>query len=68
MEKDKGGAARAMYSRGAMGSTFDIKDNTQEGEVRSLPTSGAEKYDMGRVKKYTCGSKGYPAEAWDYKY
>lgn len=60
--------SRGTYPRGAMGPTFDIKDNTQEGEVRRLPTSEAERYDMGRVRKYTCGSKGYPAEAWDYKY
>jgi len=49
------------------GRGFNLKDNMQEGDVKSIP-SNAEKYDMGRVQSYSCGSKGYPSEAWNYKY
>lgn len=66
--KDRRDESRGARRGKSMGSTFNIRDNTQEGEVHSMPTTAAEKYDMGRVRKYTCGSKGYPAEAWDYKY
>lgn len=70
--KDRRDESRGMRDRGdrggSMGSVFNLKDNMQEGEIHHLPTSEAERYDMGRVEKYTCGSKGYSAEAWDYKY
>lgn len=44
-----------------------MSDNTQGSNVRKV-NSNTEQYDLGRVKKYPCTSKGYPAEAWDYKY
>lgn len=46
---------------------FNVKDNTQEGTVHKINTN-SEQYDLDRIKKYSCGSKGYPAEAWNYKY
>lgn len=63
---------RRDESRGARrgkegGSVFSLKDNTQASEVKKVPTD-SEKYDMGRVKPYSSGSKGYPAEAWNYEY
>lgn len=64
--------SRRDESRGARkgksgGSVFNLKDNTQASEVKKVPTD-SEKYDLGRVQKYSCGSKGYPAEAWNYDY
>lgn len=52
---------------GMASKTFDVKDNTQSGEVRHINTN-SEQYDLNRIKPYSDGSKGYPAEAWNYKY
>lgn len=30
--------------------------------------TNSEKYDMGRVKPFKQGTRGYPQQAWDYKY
>lgn len=53
-------------SRGGDGK-FDLKDNTQASEVKHVNTN-SEQYDLNRVRPYSCGSKGYPSEAWNYKY
>ena len=45
-------------SKGGM----NIKDNTQASPVKSINTN-SEQYDLGRVKKYSAGSKGYPSSA-----
>lgn len=58
---------RRDESRGMSGGVFNLKDNTQAGEVKQVPTD-SEQYDMGRVRYESVGSKGYPAQAWDYKY
>jgi len=39
-----------------------LKDNTQASPVRPIKTD-SEKYDMGKIKNYSCGSKGYPSQA-----
>lgn len=44
--------------KGGMG----LKDNTQASPVKSINTM-SQKYDMGRCKKYSDGTKGYPASA-----
>jgi hypothetical protein len=46
---------------------FEIKDNAQAPIVRDINTN-SEQYDLGRVRKYSNGSRGYPAEAWNYDY
>lgn len=48
-------------------SGFNLRDNTQASEVKTINTN-SEQYDLGRVRKYRCGSRGYPAEAWNYDY
>ena len=45
-------------SKGGM----NIKDNTQASPVKSINTN-SEQYDLGRVKKYSASSKGYPSSA-----
>ena len=40
----------------------NLKDNTQASPVKSIPTM-SEKYDMGKIQPYSCGSKGYPSQA-----
>lgn len=67
-DESRGERHGTMRKVNSHGSVFNLKDGMQEGEVHYLPTSDAERYDMGRMKEYTCGSRGYPAEAWDYKY
>jgi hypothetical protein len=47
--------------------TFDVKDNQQAWEVRPINTN-SEQYDLDRIRPYSDGSKGYPAEAWNYRY
>ena len=39
-----------------------LADNTQASPVKSIPTM-SEDYDMGRMKSYSCGTKGYPSQA-----
>jgi len=39
-----------------------IKDNTQASPVKSINTN-SEQYDLGKIKKYSAGSKGYPSPA-----
>ena len=41
---------------------INIKDNTQASPVKSIKTN-SEQYDLGKIKKYSCGSKGYPSQA-----
>jgi hypothetical protein len=61
------GMKRAMKEDKKGGGVFNLKDGAQEGDVRMVNTN-TEQYDLSRVKKYSCGSKGYPAEAWKYDY
>ncbi len=70
------GAERMMNRRekmrgdrsGMMGrGKFDVPDNQQAWEVRKVNTN-SEQYDTNRIRPYSDGSKGYPAEAWNYKY
>ena len=69
------GAERVMKSRdsergersGMSYKTFDVPDNQQAWETRSINTN-SEQYDLNRIRPYTDGSKGYPAEAWNYRY
>ena len=60
---------RRDESRGARksGSMFSVQDNQQAGEVKHVNTN-SEQYDMNRIRPYAVGSKGYPSEAWNYKY
>lgn len=39
-----------------------LKDNTQASPVKSIKTD-SQKYDRGRCRYYSDGSKGYPAQA-----
>lgn len=52
---------------GMASKTFNVEDNRQSGEVRKINTN-SEQYDLNRITPYSDGSKGYPAEAWNYKY
>jgi len=45
------------------GKGMSLKDNTQASAVKSIPTVSSEKYDVGRIKNYSAGTKGYPAKA-----
>lgn len=66
--KDRRDESRgARRERSGSSGKFDLKDNMQAGMVKKINTN-SEQYDMGRIKKYSCGTKGYPAEAWNYKY
>lgn len=47
--------------------TFDLKDNMHAYEVKKV-SSNAEQYDVKRLTPYRDGSRGYPGEAWNYKY
>lgn len=57
--------ARPKESRGAKG--FNLKDNVQAGEMRHL-SANSEQSDMGRMRYDSCGSKGYPSQAFAYDY
>ena len=60
--------ARMRAERTGMGSkTFNVPDNQQSFEVRKINTN-SEQYDLNRIRPYSDGSKGYPSEAWNYKY
>ncbi|MFO7881191.1 MAG: hypothetical protein R6U52_01470 [Kosmotogaceae bacterium] len=39
-----------------------LKDNTHSSPVKSIPTM-SENYDMGKMRYYSCGTKGYPSQA-----
>jgi hypothetical protein len=49
------------------GKGFEVPDNKQDGEVRTIDTMSQDE-DISRIRPYTSGSKGYPSEAWNYKY
>lgn len=59
--------SRGMRRSKDRGGAFNLKDGAQASEVKNVPTN-SEQYDMGRIQEYSCGSKGYPAEAWNYEY
>lgn len=61
------GMKKSMKAESYGGKGFNLTDGMQSGIVKSINTN-SEQYDLGRVQKYKCGSKGYPAEAWNYKY
>ena len=71
-KQPKEGSVRRDESMGmkagrATSKTFSIPDNQQSFEVRKINTN-SEQYDLKRIKPSSDGSKGYPAEAWNYKY
>lgn len=51
-----------MGSKPNYGKGFNLQDNTQASPVKGINTM-SERYDLGKVKKYSCGSKGYPSQA-----
>jgi len=65
--KDYGMGKKAPHKADYHRKGFDLKDNAQAATVKSINTN-SEQYDIGRMKKLDCGSRGYPAEAWNYKY
>ena len=60
-DKERGDRSGMAYK------TFDVPDNQQAWETRPINTN-SEQYDLDRIKPYSDGSKGYPAEAWNYRY
>lgn len=65
--KSRRDESRGTRSRESRGGSFNLQDNAQASSVKSISTD-SEKYDMGRMQSYSSGSKGYPAEAWNYDY
>lgn len=65
--KSRRDESRGMRRSKDRGGVFNLKDNTQAGEVKKISTD-SEKYDMGRMRYYSVGTKGYPAQAMDYEY
>jgi hypothetical protein len=61
---DESSGMRKSKDRGGV---FNLKDNTHASTVKYISTN-SEKYDMGRIQYESIGSKGYPAEAWNYDY
>lgn len=53
---------KSMGSKPNYGKGFNLQDNTQASSVKGINTM-SERYDLGKVKKYSCGSKGYPSQA-----
>jgi len=51
-----------MKGSNSYGKGISIKDNTQASPVKSVNTN-SEQYDLGRIKKYSAGTKGYPSSA-----
>lgn len=51
-----------MSSKPVYGKGMNLKDNTHASSVKAINTM-SEKYDMGKMQEYSCGSKGYPKEA-----
>ena len=64
---DRRDESRGMRKSKDRGGAFNLKDGEQANTVKHVSTN-SEKYDMGRIKYETVGSKGYPSQAWDYKY
>lgn len=67
MARSKDEMGRKMSSDRSKGGTFNVPDNQQAWEVRKINTN-SEQYDLNRIRPYSDGSKGYPAEAWNYSY
>lgn len=65
--KSRRDESRGMRKSKDRGGVFNLKDGTQASDVKYVSTN-SEQYDMGRVKYESVGSKGYPAEAWNYEY
>ena len=65
--KSRRDESRGMRKEKRGGGVFNLKDGTQASEVKNVPAN-SEQYDMGRIQEESIGSKGYPAEAWNYKY
>lgn len=59
--------SRGMRKSKDRGGGFNLKDNTHASDVKNV-SMNSEQYDMGRVQYESVGSKGYPAQAWDYSY
>jgi len=58
---------RAVKEQHRGGKGIEISDNTQDGEVRKIDVMSQDE-DISRIRPYDAGSKGYPSEAWNYKY
>lgn len=56
------GEQKKMGAKPNYGKGFSIKDNTQDSPVKDISTN-SEKYDMGRCKYHSDGTKGYPSQA-----
>ena len=65
--KDRRDESRGMRKSKDRGGVFDLRDGEQAPSVKHVPTD-SEQYDMDRVRYESVGSKGYPAEAWNYEY
>lgn len=64
---DRRDESRGMRKSKDRGGVFNLKDGEQASGVKYVSTN-SEQYDMGRVRYESVGSKGYPAEAWNYEY
>ena len=51
-----------VKSNNSSASGMSLKDNTQASPVKSIKAN-SEQYDIGKIKKYSSGSKGYPSQA-----
>lgn len=66
--KARGTGAREERSSGmSKREMSSLKDNKQDGDVFSISTE-TEKYDLGRVRYHSVGTKGYPKQAFEYDY
>lgn len=65
--KARGTGRREGNSKMSKKEMSSLKDNKQDGEVYSIPTD-TEKYDLGRMRYHSVGTKGYPKQAFEYDY
>ena len=56
-----------MKEREKYGKGLKLTDGAQDGMVKTVNTN-TEQQDVGRLQIKKEGSKGYPSEAWNYKY
>lgn len=60
-------SGKDRYASPPKGSAPKLKDGTQDGGVYGINTE-SEKYDIGKIRYHSVGSKGYPSQAFDYDY
>jgi len=51
-----------MGKKPSYGKGMRLADNTQDSPVKSISTM-TQDYDMGKMRYYSCGTKGYPSQA-----